>query len=529
MKKLFSLRDLVWFLFFSSIVILSSCKKHTPPPANNGGNNNGGTSVKRLSDEDSLKFYVWWINASDSANVPLYLWEKNIPSTFNWNNTAFSTADSVLSGAQGITSFSEGNAYPYISQTGPALDRYSFLDRTGAVANELQGGQGGDFGFQITAVRESSASNNIGLYVIYVYPGSPAGNAGIQTGWKVASMDGTSTSGLTTSSDLSTVSKEFFSDPTTTFTFQKMDGSTTGTVSLTRTNYHIDPVLFDSVYAVNGENVGYFVYNSFISVTSTDNGAEATQEINAAFSKFKTAGVKDLIVDLRYNGGGSVDATEYLDNLMAPASANGQVMYSTKYNEDLTNYFNSSSQLQKEYLSPINFSIAADNLNLSRVFFIVSNNTASAAELTINNLKPYMNVYLIGDTTYGKPVGFFDIPIDFVRQNSDTVSHVADMYAINFQSVNKNGDGTYFSGMAPSYYYPYFDLSNWGDTKNDARLAAALSFISTGSYTGRSYLRLAHPAEMRVVPDTKLRSRQFNGMVDFSRPLSIPLLKSLKR
>lgn len=515
MKTNYFLRNYFGFLFLAAMIVAGSCKKeHPEPPTPPEDSTN--TTVKRLSNEDSLKFYVWYINESDSAgNIPLYYWYDQVPPT-NPLSSQFDKAEDLLNYMK---------SFPKVD--GKKVDRYSFLDRKGVVSGELQGGVKGDLGFDVTAVYEEQQSSKIGIYVLFVYPGSPAGKAGVERGWKIASVNGTNTLNLTDQSDLSKIAKAIYNDPSAIFTFLRPDGSKTSDINLSRTTYHLNPVLLDTIYTVNNEKVGYFVYNSFISVGSDENGLKAKQEIDDAFSKFKAAGVKDLIIDLRYNGGGSVPSTEYLDNLIAPASANGQVMYKTLYNDPLTAAFNSSDTLRKLYLAPINFSLASNNLNLSRVFFIVSGNTASASELTINNLKPYMDVKLIGDTTYGKPVGFFSIPITFVTDTAG-YAHVADMYTINFQSVNKNGKGDYYSGMAPDYSYLGFNVSNWGNTTKDARLHAALNYIKTGSYERSALQRKAYPEEqLRIMPGNKLADpHQFNGMVDERRSA---ILKRLKK
>ena len=111
------------------------------------------------------------------------------------------------------------------------------------------------------------------------------------------------------------------------------------------------------------------------------------------------------------------------------------------------------------------------SLNISRVFFIVSNNTASASELLINNLKPYLDVKLIGPSnTHGKPVGFFPVP-------------VGDWYVfpVSFRTVNKNNEGSYFNGIALDNKTVDGLDKNWGDV-NEACLASALTFINGGSY-----------------------------------------------
>jgi len=502
-------RVCIEFFIVTTLMIAGACRKSQLKPTNSS-NSSTNAPAHRLSNEDSLKFYVWWINESDSANIPFYYWYDQVPKAFNPFNPVFANADSVLRGNRGISS------YPKVD--GKKVDRYSFLDRKGVVSGMLQGGMSGDFGFQVTAIYESRQSKKIGLYVIYVYKGSPAGKAGVQRGWKITSVNGQNTLNLTSSSNLGSISKAIYFNQTTSFTFQRPNGSITSGIDLNRTTYHINPVLFDTIYTVNNEKVGYLVYNSYISVKSGSNSAKAKQEIDKAFNYFKSAEVRDLIVDLRYNGGGAVNSAVYLDNLIAPASANGQVMFRSLYNKPLTDYLNSSTSLKSKFIDPVKYALAPDNLNLTRVFFIVSHNTYSASELTINNLKPYMHVYLVGDTTGGKPVGFFGLPVSFVTDTSG-YTHVADMYSINFRSVNRNNEGKYYWGMVPDYLYSSFNISNWGDMANDARLYAALNFIKTGNYqrAGRLQRKTRPNPELRVMPGHRLNDPyQFNGMVNYN-------------
>lgn len=507
MKRWLGKSNYLLIIIISAFVAFSSCKKEGSKPSNG---NDTTTKVTRLSDEDSLKFYVWWINQSDSDNIPLYYWNDQVTPA-NPLSSQFTKGEDVLNYIK---------SFPVVN--GKKVDRYSFLDRTGAVSGELEGGVSGDYGMMVGVV---SDGGNYYIYVEYTYKGSPAAKAGINRGDEITAINGNTNMDLTNSANVNRINNALFGSSSVSLTIAKPDKSTF-TTSINTVQYHINPVLFDTVYTVNNEKVGYFVYNSFISVGSDANGALAKQEIDAAFDQFKSAGVKDLIVDLRYNGGGAVVSTEYLDNLIAPAATNGQTMYSYDYNVPLTQYFNSTAQLKQDYIDPVKFNLAASNLNLSRVFFIVGSNTASAAELTMNNLKPHMDVKLIGDTTYGKPVGFFTIPIEFVTDTGG-YAHVADMYAINFKSVNSAGQSDYYGGMVPDVsLYDYVDIP-WGDA-NDPRLMSIFNyiegkgFLTQGDINGMHRLSNArmsentNPMYLRKSESDKIKNpHQFNGMVDY--------------
>jgi carboxyl-terminal processing protease len=143
------------------------------------------------------------------------------------------------------------------------------------------------------------------------------------------------------------------------------------------------------------------------------------------------------------------------------------------------------------------------SLNVSRLFFIVSQNTASASELLINSLRPYVDVQLIGPThTHGKPVGFYPIPVyDWY------------IFPVSFRTVNKNGEGNYFNGLNLTYQVTDGLDKEWGDV-NEACLSSALHFISSGNYN-----RLAFTPEQRagitepVLYSNARLGHKFKGMI----------------
>ena len=184
------------------------------------------------------------------------------------------------------------------------------------------------------------------------------------------------------------------------------------------------------------------------------------------------------MVDLRYNHGGSTETQNALANLIVPSTATGKTMYTYIFNDSLiagkfpllkrkAGFSNVSFQ---PAVNTVNYQKTGSITGLSRVFFIVGSETASASELLINNLRPYMDVKLVGDTTYGKPVGFFPVSIFNYA-----------IYPISFKTVNSAGSAEYYDGFVPDKLTPDGVNRNWGDI-NEPSLAAALRYISTGSF-----------------------------------------------
>jgi hypothetical protein len=283
------------------------------------------------------------------------------------------------------------------------------------------------------------------------------------------------------------VSTNVFSSSSTTFTFEKPDGSTVD-IKLGTGSYQEQPIALDSIYNIASKKVGYMVFNSFLGDTN-----QVYQRFNNIFTKFAQQNVSDVIIDLRYNGGGYVTMQEKLANYLVGASANGGIMMKQQFNDKLTGY-NETTTFHK-----------LGSLNLNRIFFIVSTNTASASELLINNLKPYMDVKLVGPSnTHGKPVGFFPYP-------------VGDWYIfpVSFRTVNKNGEGNYFKGLEVASKTADGVDKDWGDAA-EASLASTLNYISTGSFRLKNTKPYVENARLKEANEV-LNQYSFKGAVDTRR------------
>ena len=172
------------------------------------------------------------------------------------------------------------------------------------------------------------------------------------------------------------------------------------------TTYNINPVIADTVYSINNKNVGYIAMSSFEEMY--DDGMRQTQmykDLQRVFDNFGSKNIADIIVDLRYNGGGYVSTAVHFANKIINSSGNGQVMFKYDVNKNLK--YLTNGRLNPEY-SDVLFQ-RENSTNIQKVVFLVTEETASASEIVISALKPYMDVKLIAefDGTFGKPVGFF--------------------------------------------------------------------------------------------------------------------------
>src|SRR5215203_2274100 len=362
----------------------------------------------------------------------IYLWYTQIPSSFNARS--FSELDKLMIGLR------QYSTEPGFTQP---VDRWSFAIKQTEWDN-ISSGIAGDFGITVFFMAPGD------LRVKSVEKDSPAGKAGIRRGWRVTKVEGNTD---ITSANADFLVSKIYNSNSASFSFQKPD-NTTEDLTLTSATYKENPILLDSVYIVATKKIGYLSYNSFLGDT-----AKTYSEFQRIFTRFSSANVNDVVVDLRYNGGGYVTVQNKLANYLVNAAGNGGLMMKQQYNDKYTRY-NESTVFKK-----------IGTLNLNRVFFIVSNNSASASELLINNLKPYMDVKLIGPSkTYGKPVGYFNIPV-----GEDWY-----IFPVSFRTTNKNGEGSYFNGFPLDAQVADGLDKDWGDL-NESALAAAIRYITTGS------------------------------------------------
>ena len=435
-----------------------------------------------------------WSEAIYKNMKEIYLWDDALPTTFD--PTKYSTPEKTL---DYLTSLKINPA------TSQPIDHYSFLDKIGGISGEIgEGKASGDYGFMITAAFNDK--NSVSWFVTYVYKGSPAGKAQVKRSYEIAAVNGSaevhpevSTDGylVSTSVGYTNVVNALFSSKSAKFTFIKND-KTLLDASMTAASYDIKSVLKDSVYTVGDKKVGYVVFNRFL-------GASSETELTSTISKFESANVKHVIVDLRYNGGGSVSTCIAFSNLLAPASANGKVMFYNKLNKLLT-----ASEKPSDL---VNYFSKSNTFDPAEIYFIVGESTASASELLINNLIPYYpgKLFLIGNTTYGKPCGFWATPIGY-EEKQTTTKEGYDLYAVSFETVNANNGGGYYTGMNPSIYVNDIIGLQWGDT-NDPRLGQALYHIANGSF---ATTKAAHLKNQTLKTDI---DRQFKGMIDFRKHL----------
>ena len=266
-------------------------------------------------------------------------------------------------------------------------------------------------------------------------------------------------------------------------------------ISLAPVELAENPNFLDSVYTINGEKIGYVVYH-FFAPGPGNNSTAYDQEMDAIFADFKTKGIQHLVLDFRYNGGGYVSSAVNLASLIGPGVTTSNVFSKTKYNSYLMQFDN-----LKNVQTP--FKAKAENLGKvlknNRVYVLTSTRTASASELIINGLKPYMDVFLIGDKTTGKNVG--SVPFED-EENPKNPYGILPIISRSFNSLDQS---EYTNGFSPNIEAKESSerLKPLGDVK-ELLLRKAIEQI-TGIPSGGRFQQL-NRLDVGSSLDTKLRT-----------------------
>ncbi|MBT8256073.1 MAG: peptidase S41 [Bacteroidia bacterium] len=320
-------------------------------------------------------------------------------------------------------------------------------------------------GMEYGLVLYPDQSGNVFGYVRYVLPNSDAANKGLVRGIIFNTVDGQQIT--------DTNFNDLLAPTTYTLGLATYDGQnitpTGNSVELVKSELQENPIHVSRTIDLNGVKVGYLLYNGFTN--------EFDNQLNDVFAQFQSDGVTELVLDLRYNSGGSVQSSTYLAS-MVTGQFTGQTYYTEQWNEDRQPEFASDGLFVDSF---INGGPAINSLNLGTVYILTTARTASASELVINGLAPYINVVQIGDNTRGKYQASFllyDSP-NFLKTVELNPNHTYAMLPLVFQTANANGFTNFDNGLIPDIDQneDYTNLGVLGD-ENEPLLATALGEIS---------------------------------------------------
>ncbi|MFC2112063.1 S41 family peptidase [Bacteroidota bacterium] len=289
------------------------------------------------------------------------------------------------------------------------------------------------------------------IWIGFVYEGTTAESQGVARGWQVLSINGVTPS---PEIDLDTLLGEDKEGVQNTFQFKDVQGGTTS-MTLSKEIVNINPVLYSDVIDMDSIKAGYLVYQHFL--------FESTTELDRVFNEFQENDVTEVIVDLRYNPGGQVNVAQYLASLIAGNKAIKGTFVKFVYND---------KKSERNISKPFQDLESTLKTTPERVFFITTGRSASSSEALINGLSPYLDVLLVGDDTYGKPVG------------SHSVSYIdSTLIPITFYMYNRFDEGEFFDGLQADSYLDEDIKIDFGDP-DEKLLKEVLYYIQHEEWTG---------------------------------------------
>ena len=501
-----------WALMALIGLSVLSCKKDEPKPEPKPEPTDR-TEGQQIKDDIYTYYKLYSVWADES--IPDYL---DNPAEFT---DKYNSASSVLDALKKLTPVHVANGYAGV------FDRFSYMDGLNGYNTGEQAGlkMDNNEGYGISVQWFSVDGKIARPYISFVEGGSPAQVAGFRRSDIISSIN----------DDKETYSVEV-DCPTSSCTvkdpqlFERLysniqsalDGTTlklqvkrqeqlfTKTINYTN-SYVINPVYKDTVYSYSNNNVGYLALSSFEEI---ENNNPNQQNIDAAFAKYESKQIKSLIVDLRYNGGGYVDAAIYIADKIGGAKTKGELMLTYEMNKYMQS--DAAKNLRDQLAMHDTYFKGLSALNLSKVYFLVSEQTASAAEMLINVLTPHMPVEIIADgsRTYGKPVGFFEQkvrdkvsywPASFILKNSR--GNIGEKY--NKGTVRDLRD--YWDGLVPDKTNITDDVAVDVGDPEERMLATALA-DAVPTTTTRAALSRVSNRNIRAVEQGKISTLPERGM-----------------
>lgn len=474
------------FLLFLCVGFLFSCTKD---------------DEYKVPREIEVQDFVW-----KGLNL-YYLWKDDVPNLTDDRFDSQEQLNNFLKGYPNPTDLFNSLLY----QKG-TIDRFSVIYSDYTALEQILTGTNKNNGVDYGLFRKTSGSDEVIGWVRYILPNSDASNKDIERGDLFYAVNGTP---LTLQNYQSLLASESYTLNLADYD----DGNFTPngqSVSLTKYEYSENPVYYSNVYEVNSHKIGYLVYNGFY--------GSYDAQLNNVFGNFQSQGITDLVLDLRYNSGGLVTSATHLASMITGQFTN-DIFAKQQWNSTIQDYYTSNGkeeELINRFTNKLSGGEQINHLNLNRVYILTTSSTASASELVINGLEPYLDVIQIGGTTTGKNVGsvtLYDSP-NYSNKNKNP-RHKYAMQPLVLKIVNSTGFGDYQQGLTPDITVSE-NLANMkaiGDA-SELFLATAISEI-----TGIQVPPSAQEAIQELVPisDSKkmmpLKSEMYldkipEGMID---------------
>lgn len=474
---------IILFLALISLLGINACEKDVPPDNNE----------PEVEEPDEISLFVY------EGLKDVYLWYDKVDKL---KGGYFDTTDDLYTYLNGFGTDYEELFHDLLYQYG-TIDKWSWIVDDWEELENSFAGISKSMGYDFRLVQIGQTSDIFG-FVRYVVPDSPADQVGLKRGDLFIKVNGEQLT-IDNYMDLLINNESYY------LTLATISGNTISeagdTDVMTAVVIQENPVYYTDVLNVGGTPTGYLVYNAFTS--------DFDLQLNEAFENFKTEGVGRLILDLRYNGGGSIRTAIYLASMIYSTDDTkvfAQSEWNDKYNaywkatygQDALNYY--FSDVIEETETTVETPISS--LGISELYVITTSSTASASELVINGLEAYFDVKLVGSQTTGKYVGSITVK-DYDNQGNVNPNHKWAMQPIVLKLTNSAGqpatitDPAYKDGLIPDLEASedYTNLLPFGD-ENEPLLQATIDYI-LGKKSAIAKPQLIEDIDYRVVADSR--------------------------
>ncbi len=469
----------------------------------NDANISGEANTTTPEEISGYRYVNEWIYEEMSI---YYLWNDKLPRAPKYSLRPDNFFSSLLNTYHPVSN-KEGDRFSWIQE-----DYTELLDNLSGVSSD-------EIGFEYILVPVNQGNNYYAL-VLYAMHGTDATTKGINRGrfiTKINDQDitaqnyrnlfgGTGTKRLSMADWVYDIEEEAY----------YLTNTGVETIQM-HNRYAENPVYMDSVYTIGDKNIGYLVYN-FFAPDRGNNSNEYDKLLVEKIANMESRGVSEMVLDLRYNSGGAVSSAYALASALVKDRSTDNILVTAQYNNLVHNSLarEYGADYNKDYFIDeiVGTNIPIPALNLPRLHVLTSGWTASASELIINGLKPYMEVVLIGETTYGKNVGSITI------YEEDDPKNKWGMQPIVVKFANSEGNSDFTAGFSPDHEIDEFKelfLYDWGNT-NDPMLEKAISLITGVTTTStRSAINAYSPLRSSSVdrkPSTRMQKRYHFDMQD---------------
>lgn len=353
-----------------------------------------------------------------------YFWYQEVNPSINYN--AFSSPEQTLNTLRFAT-----------------RDRFSNITDAAAFDSLLTAGQFIGYGFSFHIENDNT------VWVRFVYTDSPAGRADMQRGYEILTINGQTVSQIIQNNTWGSIFGPDELNVPLNITLRDQTG-TDLTLNLNKAVVNINTVLHHSIISNGSENLGYLAFNSFLQTSNA--------ELEQVFAEFAGSNIRKLVLDLRYNGGGSVPVAANLGSYLYQSHQDGDIFTTLIHNDK-----------HQSRNSTFLFRTLLHAVDLQQVIIITTGATCSASEMIINGLKPFIDVRVVGNTTCGKPVGMNGFRF------CDKI-----LLPVTFASFNHSNEGDYFDGLNPDCSANDDIHVDFG-VASEAMLAEALHLSNTNS------------------------------------------------